>query len=130
MTTMTHVQPTTTRFSMPNLLLRAEGLAAFIAALAYYQHLQGNWWMFALLLLSPDLAMVGYLVNTRVGAIAYNAVHTYIAPLLLVAISLVSSNPLLLQLAVIWMAHIGMDRVAGYGLKYTSAFKATHLDRV
>ena len=107
-----------------------ERLAVFIAALTYYNHLQGNWWLFALLLLSPDLAMVGYLVNTRIGAIAYNAVHTFVTPLLLVALSVVSGNPLLLQLAVIWGAHIGMDRVAGYGLKYPTAFKSTHMDQV
>ncbi len=117
-------------FSMPRLLLHAEGLAVFIAAIALYAQQSGQWVAFALLLLTPDLSMIGYLVNTRVGAITYNLVHTYTLPILLALMSLSAGWSLGLSLALIWLAHIGMDRTFGYGLKYPSSFKETHFNRL
>lgn len=71
--------------------------------------------------------MLGYLVNVRAGAQLYNAVHTYVGPLLLALYSMGASHPVLLPLTLIWFAHIGMDRMLGYGLKYPTHFKDTHL---
>ena len=114
----------------PRVLLRLEGAAVLALAVAGYRASGGNWWLFALLLLAPDLAALGYLAGNRVGAATYNLVHTYVLPLALLGYGLWGASPLALSLALIWLAHIGMDRTVGYGLKYATAFKDTHLGRV
>ena len=114
----------------PALLLRLEGIALFGAALALYGRQEGSWLLFLLLFLLPDISMVGYLVNSQVGARLYNGVHTTVAPLLLAAIAFGLGQPLLLQLALIWLAHIGFDRTMGFGLKYGDQFSHTHLAEV
>jgi Domain of unknown function (DUF4260) len=113
----------------PRMVLRIEGLVVVIVALMGYHALGANWWLFVLLFLAPDLSFLAYLIDTRVGSIAYNAVHTYIAPLALGMVGYYSASPLLLSLGVIWLAHIGIDRAVGYGLKYRTAFGDTHLGR-
>jgi hypothetical protein len=118
------------RVTMPAIILRLEGLTLFVGALAAYGSLGYSWWLFALLLLVPDLGALGYLHSKRTGALAYNLVHTESLPLLLGVGSLLLDQPLGLQLALIWAAHIGVDRALGYGLKYADAFKHTHLGEV
>ena len=108
-------------------VLRVEGLVALAAALVAYQALGGNWWVFAALLLLPDLAMLGALAGNRTGALLYNLAHTYAVPATLAALGQVAEAPQLWQLAAIWMAHIGMDRALGYGLKYPGFDHHTHL---
>ncbi len=120
----------TAKPSLPKLLLHLEGLAVLIAGVGLYAQLGFNWWMFGLLLLAPDLAMLGYLINLRAGSVGYNLFHTYALPLALAAIGLGAGWQPGLQLALIWLAHIGMDRSVGYGLKYPTHFKDTHLARV
>jgi hypothetical protein len=126
------MQPNSARFSLsfPNVMLRLEGVGVFVAAAAAYGYSGGNWLLFAALLLVPDVSMLGYLVNARIGAIGYNSGHTYVLPGLLLVASLSLSQPLLLHIALIWFAHIGMDRAVGYGFKYFAGFKETHLNRV
>lgn len=111
----------------PRLLLRLEGLATFIVAVAVYRQFGQSWWLFALLFLAPDLAMLGYLAGPRVGSVAYNIAHFYLLPLLLAAIGLSVAQPVVAAVAVIWIAHIGIDRALGYGLKYPEGFASTHL---
>jgi hypothetical protein len=121
------------RFSVsgwPKILLRFEGAALLAAASFAYWRLDASWGLFALLFLVPDLSLLGYLAGPRVGAIAYNAAHTTIGPLALGAVGLFFDNALLLQLALIHLAHIGFDRALGYGLKYGTAFGDTHLCRI
>ncbi|HEY0602740.1 MAG TPA: DUF4260 domain-containing protein [Herpetosiphonaceae bacterium] len=115
---------------MPGLLLRIEGLSVLIAAGILYGYQSYSWLIFALLLLAPDLSMLGYLFGQNAGGISYNLFHTYALPLSLALISFVIAAPLGIQLALIWLAHIGMDRAVGYGLKYATGFKDTHLERV
>ena len=115
---------------VPRVLLRLEGLAAIGAAVWAYQLSGGNWGWFAVLLLVPDLSMFAYLAGPRAGAIAYNAVHTYIGPGLLAALAWVTHASWFASLALIWIAHIGIDRALGYGLKYATAFSDTHLGRI
>ncbi len=74
--------------------------------------------------------MLGYLAGARIGAAGYNLAHNYVPPLLLAAYGLGAGQPFALQLAAIWLAHIGMDRLLGYGLKYPTVFQDTHLQRV
>lgn len=117
-------------FSLPRLLLHGEGLVVFIGSILLYADQGYSGWVFVLLLLSFDLSMVGYLVNPRLGSWGYNLAHTYISPAVLLAVAWALDAPLGLQIALIWTAHIGMDRLVGYGLKYATSFKETHLERV
>ncbi len=123
-------QSKTLSVSMPRLLLHLEGLAVLVAAVVFYGARGYNWWAFALLLFAPDLAMVFYLIDARVGSLAYNSVHFYAVPLALGGTALATGWGLGLQLALIWLAHIGMDRMLGYGLKYPTEFKDTHLNHI
>jgi hypothetical protein len=110
-----------------NLILRAEGLAVLVAAVWAYALTGAGWTLLAALILAPDLSMLGYLAGPRAGAAAYNLGHAYLGPLALLALGHLGALPLLTALGLIWAAHIGLDRMLGYGLKYPSGFKATHL---
>ncbi len=111
-------------------ILRLEGAAAFAAAAALYAHAGLSWPLFTILFLAPDLSMLGYLIGARAGAAAYNVAHTYALALLLAVAGFLAGEPALLAVALIWVAHIGLDRALGFGLKYPSAFGDTHLGRV
>lgn len=111
-------------------LLRMEHAALALAALIAYQLSGGNWWLFALLILAPDLSMLGYLGGPRFGAWCYNAVHNWVAPVLLYLVGLLSGTSLMTQLALILAVHIALDRTLGYGLKHESGFRDTHLGRI
>jgi hypothetical protein len=108
-------------------LLRLEGLAIGLAAVAAYEVSGAGWLSFALLILAPDLAMAGYAFGPRIGAIAYNAAHTYLGPVGLGVAGWFWGWPPAVPLAAIWIAHIGLDRAVGYGLKHRLGFKITHL---
>ncbi|CAN7193784.1 DUF4260 domain-containing protein [Variovorax sp. LjRoot290] len=112
------------------IVLRLEGLVVLAAAVAAYMHLGAGWGAFAMLFLLPDLSFLGYLGGPRVGAIAYNAAHSYIGPVALLVLGFVGDVPAALALGLIWCAHIGLDRSLGYGLKYGNEFGATHLGRI
>ena len=114
----------------PRWLLRLEGLAVLVVTCVEYGRQGYPWGRFFLLFLAPDLLMVGYLGGTKVGAAVYNAGHTYAAPLSLWLVAFFGHLPFLLPLALIWAAHIGFDRLLGYGLKYGTGFKDTHLVKV
>jgi hypothetical protein len=112
------------------LILRAEGAAVFAAALLAYAHLGLSWWLFASLILAPDLAMLGYLRGPRLGAALYNAAHTCLLPALLGAVAWATDSLLAAGVALILVAHVGIDRGIGYGLKLPQGFKFTHLGRI
>ncbi len=109
------------------MVLRLEGLVVLVGAVVGYARLGGDWWLFAGLFLASDLSMLGYLVNRSVGATCYNCGHSTLGPGLLAGAGFAADAPLLYILALIWLAHIGFDRVLGYGLKYSSGFGVTHL---
>jgi len=111
------------------LLLRLEGAAAFAAAVALYAHAGFSWPIFVLLFLSPDLSMLGYVAGPRAGATAYNFVHTYTLALPLALAGFFAALPAVTAAGLILIAHIGLDRAFGYGLKYATAFGDTHLGR-
>ena len=114
----------------PSILLRTEEAALLLATLYAYHHLHASWLLFALLFLTPDLFMLGYLLNPRVGAATYNLAHTLTLPLAILFISYLQHWPLAVSLALIWAAHIAFDRLLGYGLKYPTYFKDTHLQHI
>lgn len=110
--------------------IKMENLLLAICCLSAYSYLDGSWTLFAILFLAPDLFMLGYAFNNRIGAYIYNLVHHYAGPLVLGLMAWQGGNLLLLQLALIWLTHISSDRVFGYGLKYNDDFKHTHLQTV
>ena len=114
----------------PKWLLHLEGLIAFVAAIVVYRVLGDSWVKFAVLFLVPDVFMLGYLFGTKRGAAVYNAGHTYAAPFLLWLVAYFMHAPSVFSLCAIWVAHIGFDRLLGYGLKYPTTFKDTHLGKV
>jgi hypothetical protein len=115
---------------IPRVLLRVEGVIVLLAALYAYDLTGWSWWIFAALALVPDLSMAGYLAGPEAGAVAYNAAHTYVGPAVLAAFGVWAGGGAALALAAIWVAHIGFDRMVGYGLKYPNAFGNTHLGRI
>ncbi len=115
---------------LPRRLLHAEGAVVFLAATLLYFHGGHPWWLYLVLALAPDLSMLGYLAGPRAGAAAYDTAHTYVLPVALAALGVVSDVGTLTAVGLVWIAHIGVDRAVGYGLKYPSGFKDTHLQRV
>ena len=111
-------------------LLRLEGLTLFAGMTLLYWFWGGTWWIYAILFLAPDLSFLGYLAGPKIGAIAYNTVHSYMAPMALMTAGFGFAPPLLVSVAMIWLAHIGLDRALGYGLKYSAGFAFTHLGQI
>jgi hypothetical protein len=114
----------------PRLLLRLEGAALLIVAVVLYAWIDASWWLFAILFLIPDVSFAAYLVGPRFGAFAYNAVHTTLGPAALALAALSFGMPTALAIALIWAAHLGLDRALGFGLKYSAGFSYTHLGRL
>jgi Domain of unknown function (DUF4260) len=116
--------------SLPRHLLRLEGLALFVGSLVVYFDQGYGWVLLVVLFLAPDISFAGYLAGPRAGALSYNALHTTVGPIALVIVGVLSDTDWCVQVALIWLGHIGLDRLLGYGLKYPTAFKDTHLNRV
>lgn len=111
-------------------LLRFEGLVVFLASLFFYQLFGGSWILFVLLFLTPDIALVGYLFNKKIGATVYNLVHNDILALLLIIAGILLNQALFIWLGLILAAHVGIDRLFGFGLKYQKDSKETHMQKV
>ena len=111
-------------------LLRAEATLLLALSLWAYHHHGAGWGVFALCFLLPDLAFLGYLAGPRIGALAYNATHALVGPLLLLMLGAASGVRPLLAAGLVWIAHVGFDRMLGYGLKYPADFRETHLGRI
>jgi len=111
----------------PRLVLHLEGAAVLALTVFAYHWDHGSWVWFAVLFLAPDASMIGYLANPRLGAITYNAAHTYVGPLLLAGYAAGTGQRTALLISLIWIGHIGLDRMLGFGLKYATGFKDTHL---
>ena len=110
-----------------NYVLRIESMFIFVAAISLYYTQDYKWKTFAIFLLAPDLSMIGYLINKKIGAIIYNLGHTYATPALLLLYSYTCNQDLLYPYIIIWTTHIAMDRMIGFGLKSFKGFRYTHL---
>jgi hypothetical protein len=116
---------------MPRILLQIEGAALLILSTWLYFRLDYPWWLFLLLLLFPDLSALGYLAGTRAGSISYNAFHTVTLPLTVGILAWLGGGwSILVLVSLVWLAHIGMDRMVGYGLKYSDDFKHHHFNEI
>ncbi len=114
----------------PRRWLRVEAVALVVGSLVAYSTTGRTWWLVPLVVLVPDVFMVGYLGGTRVGAHLYNVAHATPLPAVMVGIGWWQHAPLVLGLGLVWLTHIGVDRAMGYGLKYSDAFAHTHLGRL
>jgi hypothetical protein len=111
-------------------ILRAEAVALFLAGVVLYLQLNGSALLLLPLLLVPDLSMIGYLRGPRLGAITYNLAHNLAAALIVLAIGWFAAIAPVAIGGAILLAHVGMDRSLGYGLKLPTDFKDTHLGRI
>ncbi|MFL5779474.1 MAG: DUF4260 domain-containing protein [Chloroflexota bacterium] len=123
----TMVQTTGAATGMPRIWLRLEGLAALVAGLAVYLRLGGNPWLFVPLVIAVDATIAGYAAGPRVGGRIYNLAHNWATALAVLGAGLFLGIDALSLAGAILVAHTGMDRLAGYGLKYPTAFADTHL---
>lgn len=120
-----YVQP-----GQPILWQRIEAAVILLVCAALYYHLRLNGWLFLLLILVPDLSMVGYMKSPAVGGALYNFAHNYGVPLLVLTTGWALASEVLIVVGLIWLAHCGMDRAVGYGLKYPTHFQHTHLGKI
>jgi hypothetical protein len=114
----------------PRRWLRVEGATLLAGSLIAYSTIDQAWWLVPLTVLLPDLTMIGYLGGTRLGASLYNLAHSTPLPAAIVAIGWWQDKSLVVALGLVWVAHIGLDRLIGYGLKYNDHFQHTHLGRL
>ena len=113
--------------SKPKIWLRFEGFILLISTIFLFAEQHQKWWMYPALLLVPDIFMIGYLIDKKIGAFLYNLGHAYPSPALVIYLGWHFHHPFVIALGVIWLGHIGWDRFFGYGLKYDTGFKDTHL---
>ena len=113
----------------PRILLRIEGAAMALGAIVAYLHCGGSFWIFILLVLLPDTALAGYLIDRRVGVACYDAVHTSFPAILMAIVGVLDANTTLICFAAIWLTHIGIERMIGLGLRYGDGFAYTHLGK-
>ena len=111
----------------PRLWLRLEAAVVLAGALIAYSTTGQPWWLVPVVVLLPDLAMMGYVGGTRIGAFLYNLAHAIPVPAVIIGLGWWQNRPLILGLGLVWLAHIPLDRLMGYGLKYDDHFQHTHL---
>ena len=110
--------------------LRLEGLAAFVAGVILFGISGGNWLLLIPLLLLPDVSAIGYVAGPRTGTFTYNVVHNWAPGFVILGLGVWLASPAVLLAAAILIAHVGMDRAVGYGLKLPTSFQDTHLGRM
>lgn len=122
--------PSSCEVSRLDAVLRAEWALVGLACLFAYHAIGASWLLFAVLVLAPDLSMIGYAAGRRPGALCYNAAHVLVGPLLVVAYGWAASVEIASATGIIWLFHIAADRALGYGLKLSTGFRDTHLGRI
>lgn len=108
-------------------LLKIEELLMFLFVIILFQPLDISWWWFPILLLAPDISMLGYLAGPRTGAIVYNFFHHKGVALAVLIVGYYFQDQIIQLTGIILFAHSSMDRIFGYGLKYPDYFQHTHL---
>ncbi len=111
-------------------VLKTEELFMFVLGIFAFNQLDFAWWWFLLLILTPDIGMLGYLVNSKVGAILYNIFHHKGLAIMVYLIGVYMSNEIVQLIGIILFSHASMDRIFGYGLKYNTSFHDTHLGKI
>lgn len=111
-------------------ILKIEEFAMFLGSIYLFSLLPFSWWWFLVLILAPDIGMLGYLANPRIGAWLYNVFHHKGIVIGIYALGMYAQNPIVQLIGVILFAHASMDRMVGYGLKFEDNFKHTHLGEI
>ncbi|MEO6176499.1 MAG: DUF4260 domain-containing protein [Flavobacterium circumlabens] len=111
-------------------IIKLEELGLFILGIYLFSLLNYEWWWFLVLILAPDFSMLGYILNTKIGAYSYNLFHHKGLSVLLYLAGCYLKIELLQLVGVILFSHAAMDRIFGYGLKYEKGFKYTHLGEI
>lgn len=112
------------------LTLKIEELSMFILGIFAFNQLDFSWWWFLVLLLTPDIGMLGYLINSKIGAITYNIFHHKGIAIIIYLLGIYLQNEIVQLTGIILFSHSAFDRVMGYGLKYSDGFKHTHLGNI
>lgn len=99
----------------------------FLFSAFLFSQMDYPWWLYFALILAPDIGMLGYAINTKIGALTYNIFHHKGIAVVLLAVGMYFQIPLLELTGIILFGHASMDRLFGYGLKYKDNFKHTHL---
>lgn len=110
--------------------LKIEELAQFILGIFLFSQLDYAWWWFPVLILTPDIGVIGYLINAKIGAFIYNIFHNKAIAVFIGLIGFYFNSSLLILIGVILFSHSALDRIFGYGLKYPDSFKNTHLGSI
>ena len=110
--------------------LQIEELGMLLLGVYFFSELDFNWWWFLILILTPDIGMLGYLINSKVGAISYNLLHHKGLAIIIFFIGIYFNNKIFQLIGVILFSHASLDRIFGYGLKYFDNFKHTHLGNI
>jgi hypothetical protein len=113
-----------------NTILKLEELAMFALSIFLFAQLHFAWWWYLVFILSPDISMIGYAVNNKVGAILYNIFHHKGLSIVVYILGFYLHNEYLQFAGIILFGHSSMDRMMGYGLKYFKGFKFTHLGEI
>lgn len=111
-------------------LIKLEELALFIFSIYLFSTLGFAWWWFLVLILTPDIGMIGYVANTKVGAFTYNLFHHRGIAIIVILAGVYLQNEVIQLAGIILFGHASMDRIFGYGLKFSDSFKNTHLGRL
>jgi hypothetical protein len=108
-------------------IIKSEEVIMFLFSIFIFSKLEFAWWWFPALILVPDISMIGYLINPKIGALGYNIAHHKGIALVVFTLGLILGTPYLQLTGVILFGHACMDRAFGYGLKYNDSFHNTHL---
>lgn len=111
-------------------VLKLEEILMFVLGIYLFNQLDYGWWWFLVLILAPDIGMVGYLFNNKIGALTYNLFHHKGLAILVYLVGVYFSIPLCQLVGIILFSHSALDRAMGYGLKYDKGFKFTHLGEI
>ncbi|GEN65433.1 MULTISPECIES: DUF4260 domain-containing protein [Chryseobacterium] len=110
--------------------LKLENMAFLVLGILAFARTEYSWWWFIGLFLAPDISMLGYAVNNKVGAFFYNLFHHLGIAIMVYLAGTVLALPYLQMIGAILFSHSAFDRILGYGLKYPDSFQNTHLGKI
>ncbi|MEP1095443.1 MAG: DUF4260 domain-containing protein [Cyclobacteriaceae bacterium] len=113
-----------------NNIIKVEELLMFLFSIVLFNQTDYQWWVFLVFILAPDIGMVGYVVNAKMGAFTYNIFHHKGIALAVLCLGWFLENPMMELGGIILFGHASMDRIFGYGLKFSDSFKHTHLGKL
>ncbi len=126
----TKFSPLIKKFSFMKTLVRLENAGLFLLCVYLFSLLDFKWWWFPFFLLAPDLSMIGYAFGNKTGAVLYNFFHHQLLAVLVYLIGIYFEEEWIQFAGIILLAHSVMDRIFGYGFKYFTGFKDTHLGKI